>query len=798
MGNTLFVGHSLVGQVMPTMFNTFMESQNLDVSADAQVINGASLRYNWDNGASAQGVNARAVLPSGEYDTVIVTEAIPLDDQLRWNDTEGYASRYFDLAQGADAETRFYIYETWHELGADTNQWRAQIADDLSKWQGIADSVNETSTGSAQEASIIPAGQAMGRLHDRIEAGEVPGVSSIRDLFSDNIHLNDTGNWFIAALHASAVTGVDPSTLPLQTFNEWGVPYDAPDAALAQVMADVIDDTLDDFLPQDAAPPMQGFDDVMPVEVPDDTPPDTDTSTDIGFENAVENGGVFGTAGNDQLYRGAGDDMLFGGSGNDTLYGGSGNDALTGGAGNDVLVGDGGDDTLTLGDGTDIVSGGDGNDVFVLSALPGAVLITDFGANGAQDMIDLSAIDGYENFADVIAAANFSGSETLLTLTVPDGVLTVTVRSDDPLTSGDFGLPPVPSAPPEAIAPVDIAPVDPVESTDITFTLEGPDSGHFTVDPATGDIGNVSWFDPSYDRVWDTNGDRIYEVDRVGTDANGQEVSRTFFELETTPDGVVWRENGVEDSNFNPVDPVDPVEPVSSADHSGIVDTAQPIEDGTTFSLDGPDVHHFVVDSENGEISNASWFNPAYDQIWDVNGDRIYEVERIASDANGQEVSRSFFELETTPDGVVWRAVDEEDRDADPADAVDPTQPIDDGTTFFLTGPDAHHFVIDAQSGEVDNISWFDPSYDQIWDANGDRIYESERYAQAEDGTEISREALEMETTPDGVVWRVASSPEDSEMSAAQIMTALALPPADAKDVPRELEESDDEVILAV
>ncbi|MEH6832860.1 MAG: hypothetical protein V7661_18665, partial [Sulfitobacter sp.] len=218
MGNTLFVGHSLVGQVMPTMFNSFMQSQNVDVNADAQVINGASLRYNWDNGASAQGVNAREVLLSGDYDTVIVTEAIPLDDQIRWSDTQGYVSRYFDLAQSADADTRVYVYETWHEIGPDTNAWRAQIESDLATWQGIVDDVNDNATAGAAEALIIPAGQAMGALHDRIEAGEVPGITSIRDLFSDDIHLNDTGNWFIAALHASALTGVDVATLPLETF----------------------------------------------------------------------------------------------------------------------------------------------------------------------------------------------------------------------------------------------------------------------------------------------------------------------------------------------------------------------------------------------------------------------------------------------------------------------------------------------------------------------------------------------------------------------------------------------------
>ena len=663
MSKTLFVGHSLVGQVMPTMFNSFMESQSIDMSAEAQVINGSSLRYNWDNGDSAQGVNARDVLPTGDYDAVIVTEAIPLDTQIQWNDTQGFAARYFDLAQSANPDTRFYLYETWHEIGADTQEWRARIDEDLPKWQGIIDYVNDTAVEGAPEAFVIPAGQAMGRLHDRIEAGDVPGVTSIRELFSDNIHLNDTGNWFIAALHASAVTGVDVASLPLETFNVWGQPYDGPDEALAQVMAEVIDATLDEFLPQGMAPPAGDTGDLTPVEDPADDVTDASVGT----------GALYGGAGNDELYRGAGDDTLYGGAGDDTLYGGSGNDTLIGGAGNDMIVGDGGDDVLTAGEGADTVSGGNGNDVFVLTGVPGTVLITDFGANGAQDRIDLSAIDGYQSFSDVTAAASVQGSDTVLTLVVPDGVLTVTVRSDDPLSSGDFVLPADPAGPADIVAPVEQG-----DASGLTFTLEGADSHHFAVDPLTGDISNMSWFEPSYDQVWDINGDRVYEVDRIASDANGEEVTRTSFELETTSDGVVWREVGREDA-----------------------------------------------DAE------------AY-------------------------------------------------------------QPIAEGATFFLEGPDAYHFVIDPESGEVSNVSWFDPSYDQIWDTNGDRVYESERYALAEDGTEVSREALEMETTPDGVVWRVVSSSENGEMSGAQIMSALALPPAEEKDLPPEPVESDEEMILSI
>lgn len=246
-GKALFIGHSLVGPVMPAMFNSFMADQGFAMRADYQVINGAPLIWNWNNGHGAEGVNARDVLPSGAYDAVIVTEGIPLDDQIMWNDSQGYAKRYFDLAHSANPDTQFYLYETWHEIGASTAAWRAQIASDLSKWEGIIDHVNANAPNGAAEALIVPAGQALGNLHDAIEAGLVPGLSSIRDLFNDNIHLNETGIWFIAALQAEVVAGADAAGLPLETVSVWGTPYGGPNAALAQAMNEVIDQTLVEY-----------------------------------------------------------------------------------------------------------------------------------------------------------------------------------------------------------------------------------------------------------------------------------------------------------------------------------------------------------------------------------------------------------------------------------------------------------------------------------------------------------------------------------------------------------------------
>jgi hypothetical protein len=49
---------------------------------EAQIINGAPIIYNWERSADAEGVDARRALPAGEYEVVVITEAVPLLNHL--------------------------------------------------------------------------------------------------------------------------------------------------------------------------------------------------------------------------------------------------------------------------------------------------------------------------------------------------------------------------------------------------------------------------------------------------------------------------------------------------------------------------------------------------------------------------------------------------------------------------------------------------------------------------------------------------------------------------------------------
>lgn len=105
----------------------------------------------------------------------------------------------------------------------------------------------------------------------------------------------------------------------------------------------------------------------------------------------------------------------------ETLEGNSGSNALTlvnnnggwlfGRAGDDTLTGKGGRDHLDGGGGNDDLWGAGGDDVFVFANAFGDDVIHDFGGN---DRLDFVGVDGLDNIADVLAAAQQVGSDVVI------------------------------------------------------------------------------------------------------------------------------------------------------------------------------------------------------------------------------------------------------------------------------------------------------------------------------------------------------------------------------------------------
>lgn len=399
MPKTLFVGHSLVNDNMPEMLDRLMSSRTVDY----QVINGASLAFNWQDSWNVNHspsplslVRAREVLPSGNYDNLILTEQIAYSGDMAGNfdtlRTRTNAMKFADLAWDANPRTRVMIYETWGYMNNEAT-WRANIKRDHAAWEGVADYLSARNPASAPDVVVVPAGQALGRLYDNIEAGRGAGFDSIRDIFStgdpwsQTIHMNHAGNYFVALVQYATINGSSPVGLGTTVANPWGVPYTGWTPLQATLMQHIAWETV----AQDGDIPLHAGE-IKPV-------------LRVGSSRAETLSGgngddrLYGWGGNDRLNAGSGDDLAFGSGGNDWLYGGNGRDWLLGGNNADHLLGESGNDRLYGGDGSDQLSGGIGNDIltgddgadrFVFRNGGDADRITDFD-RGEGDKLLLSS-----------------------------------------------------------------------------------------------------------------------------------------------------------------------------------------------------------------------------------------------------------------------------------------------------------------------------------------------------------------------------------------------------------------------
>ncbi|GLS85875.1 hypothetical protein GCM10010873_08490 [Cypionkella aquatica] len=225
----LFIGHSLVGPTLPTVLDATLKQMGDPAVVEAQIINGSSLAYNWDNSANAEGVDAKARLKARPADVLIMTEAQPLKAQLQYNDTAGYVAKFAGLALEANPQTRIFVYETWPSLNSGPGivskddpdagiAWRERLALELPLWEGV---VADASAKAGYEVKLLPVGQAMGHLADEIKAGKVPGVSDIKEMFSDDIHLSGKGLYFVAMVQAAAIMDKSPEGVAAKVTRAW-------------------------------------------------------------------------------------------------------------------------------------------------------------------------------------------------------------------------------------------------------------------------------------------------------------------------------------------------------------------------------------------------------------------------------------------------------------------------------------------------------------------------------------------------------------------------------------------------
>lgn len=204
-----------------------------------QIIPGSPLQYNWEKSNvenKGWGTAAKPAAEKGEFDTLILTEAVPLDNHLKYSNSTKHLKNFHELFSSHPNFDNAYLYETWHCIGSgtakgcaydqnDDKKWEDRLKDDLKKWEDLAAAAKISKNESnVREVKLIPAGQGMFKLKSAIDAGKISGKASIKDVFLDDIHLTNFGNYYVALIMYSVIYGESPEGASSSFKGKWGQP----------------------------------------------------------------------------------------------------------------------------------------------------------------------------------------------------------------------------------------------------------------------------------------------------------------------------------------------------------------------------------------------------------------------------------------------------------------------------------------------------------------------------------------------------------------------------------------------
>lgn len=249
------LGHSLVNRDMPAMLEQLARAGH---DHRSQLGWGATLKSHWEpdvpiNGFEKENAHPRyqdafEAVRSGRFDAVVLTEMVEIRDAIQYFDSPKYLRLWAGEARKQKADTRVFLYETWHRLD-DKDGWLNRLDRDLGKyWEGELLSKGLAHGDTGGPVHVIPAGQVLAKFVRQIE-GKTPvtGLRSREDLFArqpdgtqDHIHLNDLGNYLVALTHYAVLYQTSPQGLPHQLKRADGTLADAPHPDAARAMQDVV------------------------------------------------------------------------------------------------------------------------------------------------------------------------------------------------------------------------------------------------------------------------------------------------------------------------------------------------------------------------------------------------------------------------------------------------------------------------------------------------------------------------------------------------------------------------------
>lgn len=161
------------------------------------------------------------------YDALLITERHDILNVIKWEFSNSLVRHYHDRLLAGNANAKTYLYHSWLDIDINAPQaWINHERNALSAWQCIVSKVNLTLQADQLSPAIdvVPAGWALTHLVEHLLNNNFPSLSGSHAekldlLFSDNVHLNPVGVFFIAAFNYAIIYGESPAGITTMPAN---------------------------------------------------------------------------------------------------------------------------------------------------------------------------------------------------------------------------------------------------------------------------------------------------------------------------------------------------------------------------------------------------------------------------------------------------------------------------------------------------------------------------------------------------------------------------------------------------
>jgi hypothetical protein len=240
------IGNSVTNTIGYGSLDKLADSDGRDYEYGRHMISGAPMEFIWSHTSTGFKRNPYGYYPQAltqyEWDAITLQ---PFDRQLYQDGGIGdvqTAQKFIDLTLPKSPNVQFYIFQRWPKRTPDgsggytydyENLWQRPYT---GKWDRsyetrdyfnqVVSEIRKNNPDMNKPVLMIPVGEVMFELNRRVEAGQVPGLNSMEDLFFDGIHLNNWGAMIVGMTVYSTMYSRDPRGLD---FSPWDVVDDSWD-----------------------------------------------------------------------------------------------------------------------------------------------------------------------------------------------------------------------------------------------------------------------------------------------------------------------------------------------------------------------------------------------------------------------------------------------------------------------------------------------------------------------------------------------------------------------------------------